>query len=85
MRAASAGAIAGVMTMAIASSVLSGQLFLMGVRALGISRTVVFIYLMPPLTAVLAKLVLDEPLTLSQAAGGAAVLAGVYWSSRAQV
>lgn len=84
LRAASPAALGGLLTMAVFASVLSGQLFLSGVRILGVSRTVVFIYLMPVLTAALAALVLHEPFELSQGAGGAAVLAGVYWSSRAR-
>ena len=82
LRAASASALGGVVIMALGSSVLSGQFFLMGVRALGVSRTVVFIYLMPVLTAVLSTLLLGEHFELAQAIGGAAVLAGVYWSTR---
>jgi drug/metabolite transporter (DMT)-like permease len=84
LRAASTSAIAGVVIMAVAASVLSGQFFLMGVRTLGVSRAVVFIYLMPVLTAVLSALLLGERFQLAQAGGGAAVLAGVYWSTRAR-
>jgi drug/metabolite transporter (DMT)-like permease len=84
LRAASPAAIGGIMTMAVLASVLSGQLFLVGVRTLGVSRTVVFIYLMPVLTAVLSTLLLSEQFELAQAAGGGAVLAGVYWGTRTQ-
>ena len=80
--AASHSAILGVVVMAVMSSVLAGQLFLLGLRAIGVSRAVVFIYLVPVLTALLSALLLDETLLLSQVAGGAAVLAGVYLSSR---
>ena len=83
LRAASAAAIAGVVIMAAGASVLSGQFFLMGVRTLGVSRTVVFIYLMPVLTAVLSAVLLGERFEPAQAVGGAAVLVGVYWSTRA--
>jgi len=62
--------------------VFSGQFFLMGVRTLGVSRAVVFVYLMPVLTAVLSTLLLGERFEISQAVGGATVLAGVYWSTR---
>jgi drug/metabolite transporter (DMT)-like permease len=85
LRAASETAIGGVVVMAVAASVLSGQLFLTGVRTLGVSRAVVFIYLMPVLTAVLSALLLGERFEMAQATGGAAVLAGVYWSTRTRV
>jgi len=80
---ASVTAIGGVAAMALLSSVLAGQLFLVGVRALGVSRTVVFIYFIPVITALLSTTLLGEPFGAAQAAGGAAVLVGVYWSSRA--
>jgi drug/metabolite transporter (DMT)-like permease len=80
--AASWAAIGGVAAMAGLSSVLAGQLFLVGVRVLGVTRTVVFIYLVPVLTALLSATLLGEPFGAAQAAGGAAVLAGVYWSTR---
>jgi drug/metabolite transporter (DMT)-like permease len=82
VRAASLDAIGGVVAMALLSSVFAGQLFLVGVRMLGVSRTVVFIYLIPVLTAALSTTLLGEPFGPAQAAGGAAVLAGVYWSTR---
>ncbi len=80
--AASPGAIGGVLAMALLSSVLAGQLFLVGVRAVGVNRTVVFVYLVPALTAVLSLVLLGEEFHPAQAAGGAAVLAGVYWTTR---
>jgi drug/metabolite transporter (DMT)-like permease len=84
VRAASVSAIGGVVIMAVGASVFSGQFFLMGVRTLGVSRTVVFIYLMPVLTAVLSALLLGERFGLAQLLGGGGVLAGVYWSTRAR-
>ncbi len=82
LTAASPTAIGSLLMMVALSSVLAGQLFLMGVRALGVSRAVVFIYLVPVLTAALSALLLGEQLTLMQLLGGTAVLAGVYWTSR---
>lgn len=79
---ASPRAVGGILVMSVAASVLAGQLFLMGLRAIGVGRAVVFIYLVPVLTAMLSSLLLEEPLLLSQVAGGSAVLAGVYLSSR---
>ena len=81
--AAPASALGGIAAMAVLSSVIAGQLFLVGVRTVGVSRTVVFIYLVPVLTAALSTTVLGEPFGPAQAIGGAAVLAGVYWTTRA--
>lgn len=82
LASASATLLVGIVTMALISSVIAGQLFLSGVRAIGVSRAVVFIYLVPVLTAVLAALALGEELGWAQAAGGCAVLAGVAVTSR---
>jgi len=82
LSAASPAALASLLVMVLMSSVLAGQLFLVGVRVLGVSRAVAFIYLVPVVTAVLSLLVLDERLQPVQIIGGAAVLAGVYWSAR---
>ncbi len=84
VRAASVSALSGVVIMAVGASVFSGQFFLMGVRTLGVSRAVVFIYLMPLLTAVLSASLLGERFGLAQLLGGGAVLAGVYWGTRAR-
>jgi drug/metabolite transporter (DMT)-like permease len=70
-------ALGGLTAMAVLSSVIAGQLFLVGVAAVGINRAVVFVYVVPVLTAVLAAILLDERLSGAQAIGGAAVLAGV--------
>jgi drug/metabolite transporter (DMT)-like permease len=83
LRTAGATPVAAVGVMAVLSSVLAGQLFLVGMRTVGVARTVVFIYLVPVLTAVLSASVLDEPFGASEAAGGAAVLAGLWWTTRA--
>jgi len=53
------------------------------VRTLGVSRTVVFVYLVPVLTAVMSTMLLGERFEAAQGVGGAAVLAGLYWSTRA--
>jgi drug/metabolite transporter (DMT)-like permease len=80
---ASLAALGSLAAMALLSSVLAGQLFLSGVHRIGVSRTVVFIYLVPVLTAAAATLVLGEPLLPAQLVGGGAVLAGVWVTSRA--
>lgn len=78
---ASSGARWSIVAMAVLSSVVAGQLFLTGVRTLGVSRTVVFVYVVPVLTAVLSALFLGDTFAAPQAVGGAAVLAGVYLST----
>jgi drug/metabolite transporter (DMT)-like permease len=72
---------AGILVMALLSSVMAGQFFLFGVRTVGVTRTVVFVYLVPVLTAALAATFLGERFHVAQAIGGAAVLAGVYWTT----
>jgi drug/metabolite transporter (DMT)-like permease len=83
LAAARPTALVGVAVMAVLSSVIAGQFFLVGVRTVGVSRTVVFVYLVPVLTALLATALLGERFFFSQAVGGATVLAGVYWTTRA--
>jgi drug/metabolite transporter (DMT)-like permease len=73
--------IAGVAAMALLSSVIAGQLFLIGVRAAGVGRAVVFVYLVPVLTAAFSVLLLDEPFAAAQAVGGCAVLAGLWMAT----
>jgi drug/metabolite transporter (DMT)-like permease len=80
--AATPSAVGGILIMALLSSVMAGQLFLVGVRTVGVSRTVVFVYLVPVLTAGLSAVLLGEQLQVAQAVGGAAVLAGVYGTTR---
>ena len=82
LAAASATAVGSILVMALLSSVVAGQLFLVGVRTVGISRTVVFVYLVPVLTALASAMLLGERLAMAQVLGGAAVLAGVYWTTR---
>lgn len=82
LRHASPHAVWGVVAMAVLSSVIAGQLFLMGVRTLGVSRTVVFVYIVPVLTAGLSALFLGDQFAAPQALGGTAVLAGVYLSTQ---
>lgn len=78
----SPAAFGSLLVMAVLASVVAGQLFLFGVRSVGVNRTVVFIYLVPVLTAVLSVLLLGESFGIAQALGGAAVLTGVYWTTR---
>jgi drug/metabolite transporter (DMT)-like permease len=82
LAAATPAARGSLLAMAVLSSVVAGQLFLVGVRTVGVSRTVVFVYLVPVLTAMLSVGLLGEPFHVAQAVGGAGVLAGVYWTTR---
>ena len=66
----------------VVGSVVSGQLFLNGVQTVGVSRSVVFVYVVPVLTAAASSILLDEALVPAQVVGGAAVLAGVYVTTR---
>jgi drug/metabolite transporter (DMT)-like permease len=79
---ASSTAVASVVIVATLSSVVAGQIFLMGVRAVGITRAAIFVNFVPALTAALAAAVLGERLEAGQALGGAAVLMGVWWTTR---
>jgi drug/metabolite transporter (DMT)-like permease len=85
LAAATPLACGGLVCMALLSSVLAGQLFLVGVHALGISRTVVFVYLVPVLTALLSVTLLGERFVAAQAVGGAGVLAGIVLTTRTRV
>jgi len=73
----STSALAAMFVLAIVASVCSGQLFLFGVRTLGVNRAVVFVYFVPVLTALLAAALLGEDLGPGQLLGGATVMAGV--------
>ena len=78
-------ALSGILAMALLSSVIAGQFFLVGVRTVGVSRTVVFVYLVPVVTAILSSALLGERFEISQGVGGAAVMTGLYWSTRGAV
>ncbi len=52
-------------------------LWYQGVKRIGVTRTVVYHYLVPFIAVVFAALFLNERITVLQAAGGAAVVAGV--------
>jgi len=82
---ASSTAVASVVIMAALSSVVAGQLFLVGVRTVGITRAAIFVNFVPALTAGLAAVLLGERMESGQALGGAAVLAGVWWTTRGAV
>jgi drug/metabolite transporter (DMT)-like permease len=79
---ATPAALGSIVLMAVLSSVLAGQFFLVGMRTVGVSRTVVFVYLVPVLTALMSATILGERFELAQGIGGATALAGVYWTTR---
>jgi drug/metabolite transporter (DMT)-like permease len=80
---ASPAALGSLGAMVLLSSVLAGQLFLYGVHSVGVGRTVVFVYIVPVLTAAASSVLLREALFPAQVVGGVAVLAGVYVTTRA--
>lgn len=82
LAAATAPVLIALCAMALLSSVIAGQLFLLGVRDAGVGRAVVFIYLVPVLTALLSVLLLGEALSTAQVFGGTAVLAGLLLTTR---
>lgn len=82
LRSASPQALGALSVMALFSSAVAGQLFLHGVRVVGVGRTVVFVYAVPVLTALFSSLLLHETPGLSQAAGGAGVIAGLWLTVR---
>ena len=79
---ATASALASIVAMALLSSVVAGQLFLLGVREAGVGRAVVFIYLVPVLTALCSVALLGEALSSAQLVGGSAVLVGLLLTTR---
>jgi drug/metabolite transporter (DMT)-like permease len=83
LAAATPVAVSGIVLMAVLSSVVAGQFFLVGVRTVGVGRTVVFVYLVPVITAALSAVLLGERFEVAQGVGGAAVLGGIWWSTRA--
>jgi len=84
LRAASPAALAALVMMGLGASVLAGQWYLHGIRVFGVSRAVVFIYLVPVLTALASVAYLGEAFHATQLLGGAAVLGGVYWTNRSR-
>jgi drug/metabolite transporter (DMT)-like permease len=53
-----------------------------GVAKIGVTRAGIFLYLEPIATAALAVPLLREPFTFFTAAGGALVIAGVWWAQK---
>ncbi len=77
LSSASPLALSGLLYLAVVPSVLSGLAYLHAVRVLGLSRTVIFIYFVPFVTAALAALILGENLNWYQAAGGGLIFSGL--------
>ncbi|SMC26473.1 Permease of the drug/metabolite transporter (DMT) superfamily [Andreprevotia lacus DSM 23236] len=69
----------------VLASMAAPLAWMRGVTLLGPARTTLYFNLLPPLTALLAALVLHEPLPASLWLGGALTLAGVYWAERGKL
>jgi drug/metabolite transporter (DMT)-like permease len=82
LQSASPGALGALAVMAVFSSAAAGQLFLFGVRVVGVGRSVVFVYAVPVLTALFSSVLLHETPGASQLAGGAGVIAGLWLTVR---
>jgi len=68
---------------ALVTGALASTFWNMGMRRLGITRTMIYMYLVPIFAVTIAVLFLGEPLTIARALGGAAVLSGIYITRRA--
>jgi drug/metabolite transporter (DMT)-like permease len=66
--------------LAVFASVIAFVLFAGAVRQVGVTRTNVFVNLIPVFTAILSWLILDEILTISKWAGIAIVVTGLFVS-----
>lgn len=67
---------------AIVSGGIAFSLWYRGVKRIGVTRTIVYHYLVPFVAVIFAALFLGERITAPQIIGGAAVLAGVYLVQR---
>ena len=76
------GVIAGVVGLAVISTVAAGMTLFVGMRSLPPSTAALIATLEPVLTLVWAVTLLDESLVPLQIVGAAAVLAGVVWAQR---
>ena len=81
LTSASPAAVGCLLAMGFVSSAFSGQCYLYGIRVLGVSRAVLFVYLVPVTTAGLAWLFFGETVSTAHAAGGVAVLGGLVLGS----
>ena len=77
MADASAGDVALVLYLGIVCTLLGYLAWNVGLRGLGPSRAVVYAYGVPALAVVIGAIVLDEPVTIWLAAGGALIVGGV--------
>ena len=57
-------------------------LWYQGVKKIGVTRTVVYHYIVPFVAVLFAALFLGERITVPQIAGGVSILAGVYLVQR---
>jgi drug/metabolite transporter (DMT)-like permease len=73
-----------VVYLGVASTFLGYIGWNIGLRGLGATRAVTYTYLISPLAVLLGAAILDEPVTLWLAAGGALVLGGVAAAQRSR-
>lgn len=78
------GAWAGLAYLGVCGTVLGFTWFYEGIRAVGASRAGVFINLVPVSAAILAYVLLGEPVDMSLLAGGLLVLTGVWLTNTAR-
>ncbi len=73
-----------VLYLGVASTFLGYIGWNFGLRGLGATRAVTYTYLISPLAVLMGAVILDEPVTLWLAAGGALVLGGVAAAQRSR-
>lgn len=68
---------------ALITSTFATTLWNVGMRRLGITRTMIYMYLVPIFAVGIAVVFLGEPMTLARSLGAAAVLGGIWITRRA--
>jgi O-acetylserine/cysteine efflux transporter len=68
---------------ALVTSTFAATLWNIGMRRLGITRTMIYMYLVPIFAVAIAVIFLGEAMTLARSLGAIAVLAGIYITRRA--
>ncbi len=68
---------------ALMTGALASTFWNMGMRRLGVTRTMIYMYLVPIFAVTIAVIFLGEVLTVARALGGVAVLIGIYITRRA--
>ena len=68
---------------ALITGALASTFWNIGMKRLGITRTMIYMYLVPIFAVTIAVIFLGEPLTVARTLGGVAVLTGIYITRRA--